>query len=94
METAEAVDAGVAAFADIKEHIRDMEAHFGTLRNTIKTIYENGHIGALEYKALTFRTQLILDTFRSGVLDLHSHTTLRAKAKGIDIPQAEGGGDR
>jgi hypothetical protein len=94
MATEEAVNNGVEAFASIKEYIREMEPHFDTLLHTYKVVHEEGHIGALEYKALKLRTQLLLDTFRSGVFDLHSHTTLRAKSKGIDIPTVLGGGDR
>lgn len=94
MNTPEAVDAGMAAFAQIKAGILELEPHFDTLEAVFKAIRDEGDMGKLECKALVCRSRLILDTFRAGVFDLHSHTTLRAQAKGIDIPQPLGGGDR
>lgn len=94
MEVSEAVDKGVAIFADMEAKAKDIKLRAKELRDVVETVRGAGLIGNLEATATVMQIEALTKKFEADLFGIHSALTQRAKALGIDIPTTMGGGDR
>jgi hypothetical protein len=64
------------------------------MRGFLKTLYEAGKIGYLEYQGRAAEFEAMVSSHAAETFAMHRELTVRAQDLGIDLPQPRGGGDR